>query len=110
MAGAFSRELDYTPPPAVYYDADYGVGTELKKRIDATGKEKLVVVGYMVQSCVSTTVRQAYDLEYCIVVPRDCVGARDIPGATAEEVLAHELAVLDDLYCHVVDSKELKDE
>lgn len=43
--------------------------------------------GYMAHNCVSATARAATELGYDTCVARDAVGDRDIPGATADELV-----------------------
>jgi nicotinamidase-related amidase len=58
--------------------------TSLKE--DLGDVKKVVLTGYMAHVCVSTTAREAHQLGYEVVLPRDAIGDRDIPGATGEEV------------------------
>lgn len=70
--------------------------------------KKVVLVGYMAHVCVSTTARDAARLGYDVIVAEDCVGDRDIPGASGADVtkmVMHELA---DAFATVVQSSEIK--
>lgn len=58
--------------------------------------------------CVSTTARDGARLGYDVIIAEDCVGDRDIPGASGAEVtkmVMHELA---DAFATVVQSKDIK--
>lgn len=51
-----------------------------------TGLKKVVIVGYMAHVCVSTTAREASQHGYSVLVAKDAIGDRDIPGASGQEV------------------------
>ena len=51
--------------------------TDLEEFIKGTGRNKLVLVGYMAHVCVSTTARQAAERGYEVAIVRDGVGDRD---------------------------------
>lgn len=58
--------------------------------------------------CVSTTARDAARLGYDVLIAEDCVGDRDIPGASGNDVtkmVMHELA---DAFATVVQSSEIQ--
>ncbi len=50
-------------------------------------KERLLTEDDQAHVCVSTTARQAAEKGYDVILPRDCIGDRDIPGASGEEVV-----------------------
>jgi len=77
-------------------------GTDLEKYIKSTGKNKVVLTGYMAHVCVSTTARQADELGYEVLIVQDAVGDRDIPGVKAEELVRISLAELADAFGTVV--------
>ncbi|KAL9110431.1 MAG: hypothetical protein Q9227_004975 [Pyrenula ochraceoflavens] len=83
-------------------------GTELKSVLDGFGKKKLVLTGYMAHVCVSTTARQAAELGYEVVLAEDAIGDRDIPGASATEVVKMVLLELADAFGTVLRSEDLK--
>lgn len=86
-------------------------GTDLAERLDRLGKKDVVVVGYLAHICVAATVAAAGSRslpEQGVVVVRDCVGDRDIPGFPAEEVVEIQLAMLEDVWCTVLESREVK--
>lgn len=85
--------------------ADTTLHDDLQK--GGVGK-KVVLVGYMAHVCVSTTARDAARLGYDVIIAEDCVGDRDIPGASGADVtkmVMHELA---DAFATVVQSSEIK--
>jgi len=67
-----------------------------------------VLVGYMAHVCVSTTARQAAERGYDVIVVRDAVGDRDIPGVKAEQLVEVVLAELADAFATVVDVADIK--
>ncbi|KAI9038614.1 cysteine hydrolase family protein [Aspergillus affinis] len=56
--------------------------------------KKVVLVGYMAHVCVSTTTRAAAELGYDVLVVRNAVGDRDIPGVKAENLVSVVLSNL----------------
>ncbi|RMY76118.1 hypothetical protein D0863_02141 [Hortaea werneckii] len=101
--------------------------TELHTYLRGIGGLKVVLTGYMVRGyitvkpqdqllrltiqahvCVSTTARDAARLGYDVLIAEDCVGDRDIPGASGNDVtkmVMHELA---DAFATVVQSSEIQ--
>ena len=77
-------------------------GTDLEEFLKSTGKNKLVLTGYMAHVCVSTTARQADEKGYDVLVAEEAVGDRDIPGVDAEELVKVALAELADAFGTVV--------
>jgi nicotinamidase-related amidase len=82
-------------------------GTDLEEYLKSTGRNKLVLVGYMAHVCVSTTARQADEREYDVLVVEDAVGDRDIPGVKAEELVKTSLAELADAFGTVVKASSI---
>lgn len=82
-------------------------GTGLHERLAGTGRNRLIVAGFMTHMCVSTTVRAALDLGYRSSVVADAVATRDLPdpltGGTipAAEVQRSALAALADRFATV---------
>ncbi|EFX01377.1 isochorismatase family protein [Grosmannia clavigera kw1407] len=100
-------------------------GTNLQELLVKTGKKKLSVVGrvplhcpywtssadspgYMAHNCVSATIRVAAELGYDVYAVRDAIGDRDIPGATAEELVRVSLAEVADVVSVIVESKDIR--
>jgi nicotinamidase-related amidase len=77
-------------------------GTNLQEVIQQTGKNKVVLVGYMAHVCVSTTTRQAAERGYDVVLPREAIGDRDIPGIKGEDLVDVVLKELGDAFGTVV--------
>jgi nicotinamidase-related amidase len=82
-------------------------GTSLEDEINATGRKKLIVVGYMTHMCVSTTVRAAIDRQFEVTVVGEATGTRPLPGTYAGPVSANmlkraTLAALADRFAIVV--------
>jgi nicotinamidase-related amidase len=82
-------------------------GTDLEEFIKSTGKNKLVLTGYMAHICVSTTARQAAEKGYDVLIAGDAVGDRDIPGVDGETLTKTVLAELADGFGTVVQSKDV---
>jgi len=70
--------------------------------------KKTVLTGYMAHVCVSTTARQGNDLGYNVVLAKDAIGDRDIPGLSGSEVTEATLKELSDAFGTVVPSSEIK--
>jgi len=83
-------------------------GTDLEEYIKSTGKNKLVLVGYMAHVCVSTTARQADEKGYEVLIVEDAVGDRDIPGVKAEDLVRISLAELADAFGTVVKASSIE--
>ncbi|KAK4544778.1 hypothetical protein LTR36_004027 [Oleoguttula mirabilis] len=82
--------------------------TNLHDYLRGVGGLKIVLVGYMAHVCVSTTAHDGARLGYDVLIAEDCVGDRDIPGASGADVtkmVMHELA---DAFATVVQSSEIK--
>ena len=82
--------------------------TSLHEDLGGEGKKKIVLVGYMAHVCVSTTARDGDRLGYDVIVAEDCVGDRDIPGASGEEVTKMVMHELGDAFATIVQSSEIK--
>lgn len=82
-------------------------GSELGPWLEQTGLKKVVLCGYMSHGCVSTTARQAEERGFDVLIARDAVGTRDIPGAEADELLRVSLAEVGDIFGTVIQSKDL---
>ena len=82
-------------------------GTDLKEKLDAAGRRKLVVAGFMTHMCVSSTARAALDLGYATTVVGDACATRDLPAiggsgtVAANDLHLAELAALADRFAIV---------
>jgi nicotinamidase-related amidase len=83
-------------------------GTDLQEVIEKTGRSKLALVGYMAHVCVSTTARQAAERGYDVLLVREAIGDRDIPGIKAAELVDTVLKELADAFGTVVGIDEVK--
>lgn len=84
-------------------------GTGLQKVIAASGRKKLLVVGFMTHMCVESTVRAALDLGYGATVVASATASRDLPDGRggiipAELVQRASLAALADRFATVVEN------
>ncbi|CAD6572753.1 MAG: hypothetical protein ASARMPREDX12_005430 [Alectoria sarmentosa] len=62
-------------------------GTDLGEHLDKVGKKKIVLAGYMAHVCISNTSRAGAELGYEVSVVSDGIGDRDIPGASAKQLV-----------------------
>ncbi|CAK9781977.1 Isochorismatase hydrolase [Cutaneotrichosporon oleaginosum] len=82
--------------------------TDLDEVLGKTGLNKVVIVGYMAHVCVSTTAREASQHGYDVLIAKDAIGDRDIPGASGEEVtnmVCHELG---DAFGTIINSTDVQ--
>jgi nicotinamidase-related amidase len=87
--------------------------TGLQARLEAIGRRKLIVVGFMTHMCVSSTVQAAFDLDYDVTVVADATATRALPSATggrailAAQIQAAALAALADDFAAITSSPSL---
>ncbi|KAF9886738.1 hypothetical protein FE257_011115 [Aspergillus nanangensis] len=74
--------------------------------LGAVGKQ-IVLVGYMAHVCVSTTARAGAELGYDVVVVKDAVGDRHIPGVEAPTLKSVVLCELEDAFATVVSASKI---
>lgn len=86
-------------------------GTDLLETLQAKKITQVVLTGYMSHVCVSSTARVAFESGLDVVVVRDAVGDRDIPGAEgvlkAAKLVETVLDELADAFATVVDSRQV---
>jgi len=88
-------------------------GTSLKDALDATGRKRLVVAGFMTHMCVSSTTRAASEHGFGVVVLSDATATRDLPAPGRSGVIPAaalheaELAALADRFALVCPTAEL---
>lgn len=80
---------------------------EYLKGLGDVGK-KIVLVGYMAHVCVSTTARAGAERGYDIVLAKEAIGDRDIPGVSGQEVTETVLKELADAFGTVVSVEDIK--
>lgn len=83
-------------------------GTKLESILKESGKKKVVLCGYMAHVCVSTTARQAAELDYDVLLAKEAIGDRDIPGAKAKDVVENSLRELADAFATVIGVNDVK--
>lgn len=76
-------------------------GTNLRLTLNNLGVYNVVVTGVFTDQCVSSTVRSLADESFNVVVVEDCC------AAGTEELHTHELRVLNNIYCQVMDSDDV---
>lgn len=84
-------------------------GTDLDAHLASLGNpaKTVVLCGYMAHVCVSTTARQAAERGLNVVVAREAVGDRDIPGAQSAAVVENALRELADAFADVKGVNEI---
>ncbi len=76
-------------------------GTTLRLMLSNMGIDTVVVTGVFTDQCVSGTVRSLADESFKVWLIEDaCMAA-------TEEIQKHELTVLNNIYCHVINTEEL---
>lgn len=81
--------------------------TTLFEAIKATGRNKLIIAGYMTHMCVSTTVRSAIEYGFDSTVVASATATRDLPNPLggilkAEQIQSSALTELADRFAIVV--------
>lgn len=76
-------------------------GTSLRLMFHNMGIDTVVVTGVFTDQCVSGTVRSLADESFHVWLIEDAC------SAATEEIQHHELAVLNNIYCHVINTEEL---
>ncbi|MDT9592644.1 cysteine hydrolase family protein [Nocardioides zeae] len=77
------------------------VGTDLEDRLRRTGKESIVVAGFMTHMCVNSTARGAFSLGFAPTVVASATATRRLPGGGGVEapaLQAASLAAIADLF------------
>ncbi|KAL4977918.1 Isochorismatase-like protein [Aspergillus desertorum] len=84
--------------------------TDLHEYLESLGRvgKKVVLVGYMAHVCVSTTARAGAELGYEVLIVRDGVGDRAIPGVEADVLVDVALKEIGDAFGTVVVSGEIR--
>ncbi|KAL4904636.1 hypothetical protein BDW74DRAFT_154303 [Aspergillus multicolor] len=84
--------------------------TELHDYLQGLGDvgKKIVLVGYMAHVCVSTTARAGAELGYDVLVVRDAIGDRSIPGVEASVLVDVALSEVGDAFGTVVRAEEIR--
>ncbi|KAI1109936.1 Isochorismatase-like protein [Nemania sp. NC0429] len=82
-------------------------GTQLQEILEGTGRKKVVLTGYMAHVCVSTTARQGAERGWDVIVARDAVGDRHIPGVDAAELVRVALSEIADAFGTVLESGDI---
>jgi nicotinamidase-related amidase len=77
-------------------------GTNLRLLLANMGIRNVVVTGIYTDQCVSSTVRSLADESFNVVLVEDCC------AAGTDALHAHELEIINMIYCHVVSSDELR--
>ncbi|MFG3292948.1 cysteine hydrolase family protein [Streptomyces sp. NPDC048179] len=82
-------------------------GTDLDARLRQTGRQDLVLVGFMTHMCVNSTARDAFNLGYRPTVVAAATATRELVGTDGKRVTATELqdaslAGMADLFAVVV--------
>ncbi|WP_017627365.1 cysteine hydrolase family protein [Nocardiopsis chromatogenes] len=82
------------------------VGTDLEERVRATGRQNLIVIGFMSHMCVSYTSEGAFLRGFTPTVVAEACATRDLPSVEGEvgaaQLHASAMAGIADLYGVVV--------
>lgn len=77
-------------------------GTNLRLVLHNIGIKNVVLAGIFTDQCVSSTVRSLADESYNVIVLEDCC------AAGTDELHHKELEIINNIYCHVMSSQELR--
>jgi nicotinamidase-related amidase len=78
-------------------------GTNLRLVLHNVGIKNVIMAGIFTDQCVSSTVRSLADESYNVIVLEDCC------AAGTDELHDKELEIINNIYCHVMSSQELRD-
>jgi nicotinamidase-related amidase len=78
-------------------------GTNLRLVLHNIGIKNVIMAGIFTDQCVSSTVRSLADESYNVIVLEDCC------AAGTDELHDKELEIINNIYCHVMSSQELRD-
>ena len=73
-------------------------GTDLQVRLAAAGRKEIIVAGFMMHMCISSTARAGLDLGYRITVVANSCATRDLPdgrGGSIPAATIHEVALVE---------------
>jgi len=73
-------------------------GTQLQAQISNSGRNDLILCGFMTHMCVSSTARSALDLGFRVTIDADSCGTRDLPdgrGSVIEASTLHNVALVE---------------
>ncbi|GAB2174997.1 cysteine hydrolase family protein [Dongia sp. agr-C8] len=76
-------------------------GTNLRLILHNLGVRNVICVGIFTDQCVSSTVRSLADESFQVIVVEDCC------AAGTDELHEKELAIINMIYCHVMNTDEL---
>jgi len=77
-------------------------GTNLRLILHNMGIKSVIVTGIFTDQCVSSTVRSLADESFEVLVVEDCC------AAATDEVHLQELKIINMIYCHVLQSEDVK--
>jgi nicotinamidase-related amidase len=78
-------------------------GTNLRLVLHNIGIKNVIMAGIFTDQCVSSTVRSLVDESYNVIVLEDCC------AAGTDELHDKEFEIINNIYCHVMSSPELRD-
>lgn len=73
-------------------------GTDLNTQLSKTGRQNLLLAGFMTHMCVSSTARAALDLGYRVTIVAEACATRDLPdgfGGTVPASVIHDVALIE---------------
>jgi nicotinamidase-related amidase len=73
-------------------------GTDLQARLAATGRNNIILAGFMTHMCISSTARAALDLGFRVTIDASSCATRDLPdgrGGSIDAVTIHDVALVE---------------
>ena len=77
-------------------------GTNLRLTLHNMGINSVIVAGIFTDQCISSTVRSLADESFDVLVVEDCC------AAATDEIHYQELKIINMIYCHVLQSEDVK--
>ena len=77
-------------------------GTNLRLILHNMGIKSVIITGIFTDQCVSSTVRSLADESFEVLVVEDCC------AAATDEIHLQELKIINMIYCHVLQSEDVK--
>lgn len=81
LAPTCDEQVVQKPLPNAFAD------TDLAERLEAAGRKRLIVTGFMTHMCVSSTARAALDHGYRVTIPASTVATRDLPAPDGSGIM-----------------------
>lgn len=96
------NRINYTPKTK--FNALYK--THIEELLAHLEPDVIIVVGVCTDICILYTVAGLRDLDYKVIVPKDCVETYDAPGHNAEEINAYILKHMEEIRGAIIIDKQ----